>query len=97
MAEAGPALLSRLRRGADAFGFLHGVHPPESKELTAHLPIRRMPFPDEVVLPLRQHAGKPAIPVVKKRMKTTMRRVMGVVPVIGLRSCGAVPGALWAG
>jgi electron transport complex protein RnfC len=66
MAEAGTGLLSRLRRGADAFGFLHGVHPPESKELTAHLPIRRMPFPDEVVLPLRQHAGKPAIPVVKK-------------------------------
>jgi electron transport complex protein RnfC len=24
-----------------------------------------MPFPDEVVLPLRQHAGKPAVPVVK--------------------------------
>lgn len=41
-------------------GFRHGVHPPERKELTAHLPIRRMPFPAEVVLPLRQHAGKPA-------------------------------------
>jgi hypothetical protein len=34
-----------------------------SKELTAaSLPIRRMPFPDELVLPLRQHAGKPAKP-----------------------------------
>ncbi|CAN5618081.1 electron transport complex subunit RsxC [soil metagenome] len=41
-------------------GFRHGVHPPERKELTVHLPIRRMPYPDEVVLPLRQHAGKPA-------------------------------------
>lgn len=41
-------------------GFSHGVHPPEAKELTNHLPIRRMPFPDELVLPLRQHAGKPA-------------------------------------
>jgi len=40
--------------------FRHGVHPPEAKELTRALPIRRMPFPDEVVLPLRQHAGKPA-------------------------------------
>ena len=49
-----------------ALGFRHGVHPPESKELTAHLPIRRMPFPDEVVLPVRQHAGKPAKPIVKK-------------------------------
>jgi len=41
-------------------GFRHGVHPEERKELTHALPIRRMPFPDEVVLPLRQHAGKPA-------------------------------------
>src|SRR5512141_3502283 len=43
-----------------AKGFRHGVHPPEEKELTSHLPIRRMPYPDELVLPLRQHAGKPA-------------------------------------
>jgi electron transport complex protein RnfC len=40
--------------------FRHGVHPPEEKELTAGLAIRRMPYPDELVLPLRQHAGKPA-------------------------------------
>ncbi len=43
-----------------AGGFRHGVHPPDHKEATASLPIRRMPFPDEVVLPLRQHAGAPA-------------------------------------
>jgi electron transport complex protein RnfC len=64
MAEARTGLLSRLARGAasraGAFGFSHGVHPAEHKELTAHLAIRRMPYPDEVVLPLRQHAGKPA-------------------------------------
>lgn len=42
------------------FGFRHGVHPPEHKELTSGLPIRRMPFPAEIVLPLKQHAGKPA-------------------------------------
>jgi electron transport complex protein RnfC len=40
--------------------FRHGIHPPEEKALTRELPIRRMPFPDELVLPLRQHAGKPA-------------------------------------
>jgi electron transport complex protein RnfC len=50
----------------EKLGFRHGVHPPELKELTSGLPIRRMPFPDEVVLPLRQHAGKPAVLVVKK-------------------------------
>jgi len=47
-------------------GFRHGIHPPDSKELTAHLPLRRLEFPDEVVLPLRQHAGKPAVLRVKK-------------------------------
>jgi Na+-translocating ferredoxin:NAD+ oxidoreductase subunit C len=47
-----------------SLGFAHGVHPPDLKELTHRLPIRRMPYPDEVVLPLRQHAGKPAKPVV---------------------------------
>lgn len=49
-----------------ALDFLHGIHPPERKELTARLPIRRMPFPDEVVLPVRQHSGKPATVVVKR-------------------------------
>ena len=45
--------------------FRHGVHPPDSKALTAHVALRRMPYADEVVLPLRQHAGKPALPVVR--------------------------------
>jgi electron transport complex protein RnfC len=70
MAEAGAGLLSGARaalaRGARSFGFRHGIHPPDSKELTAALPIRRMPYPDEVVLPLRQHAGKPAKVIVRK-------------------------------
>ncbi|HEU4563759.1 MAG TPA: electron transport complex subunit RsxC [Gemmatimonadaceae bacterium] len=70
MAEARAGLLSRLageaHRRAASFGFAHGVHPPEHKELTAHLPVRRMPYPDEVVLPLRQHAGRPAKVVVRK-------------------------------
>lgn len=48
-----------------SLSFGHGVHPPDRKELTAQVPIRRMPFPPEVVLPLRQHAGKPARPVVR--------------------------------
>ncbi|MDX1577593.1 MAG: electron transport complex subunit RsxC [Gemmatimonadota bacterium] len=44
--------------------FRHGVHPPERKGLTAGEPVRRMPYPKELALPLRQHAGKPAIPIV---------------------------------
>lgn len=49
-----------------ALAFLHGVHPPECKELTEHMRVKRMPFPDEVVLPVRQHAGKPAQVIVRK-------------------------------
>lgn len=48
-----------------SLGFKHGVHPPEMKDATASLPIRRLPFPSEVVLPLRQHAGKAAKLTVK--------------------------------
>jgi electron transport complex protein RnfC len=46
--------------------FRHGVHPPDAKSLTEHLPIRRMPFPERIALPLRQHAGKPARCLVRK-------------------------------
>ncbi len=40
--------------------FRHGIHPHESKEATAHLPIERMPFVGRYVVPLAQHAGAPA-------------------------------------
>ncbi len=46
--------------------FSHGVHPPSHKAATAHQPIRRMPFPDHLVIPLNQHIGKPAKLLVKK-------------------------------
>jgi electron transport complex protein RnfC len=50
---------SRLRT------FRHGVHPAESKEATQGLPIERMPFVREYVLPLSQHIGAPSKPVVE--------------------------------
>jgi electron transport complex protein RnfC len=46
--------------------FRHGVHPPDLKTLTEALPVRRMPWPDEVVLPLSQHAGAPAKVIVRE-------------------------------
>ncbi len=45
--------------------FAHGIHPPYHKD-TADKPIRRLPFPSQLVLPLDQHIGKPALPLVKK-------------------------------
>jgi len=40
--------------------FKHGVHPPENKDITSGVATRRMPFTDEIVLPLTQHIGAPA-------------------------------------
>ncbi len=46
-------------------GFRGGVHPPDRKDLTEALPIEDARIPDRVVLPMSQHLGAPAKPVVK--------------------------------
>jgi electron transport complex protein RnfC len=46
--------------------FRGGIHPPEEKEITEHLAIERLPTPPEIILPLTQHLGKPAIALVQK-------------------------------
>lgn len=45
--------------------FRHGVHPPQLKDQTMGLAIRRMPFPPRVILPLSQHIGRAAKPLVR--------------------------------
>jgi Na+-translocating ferredoxin:NAD+ oxidoreductase subunit C len=52
-------LITRLRRT-----FAHGVHPPQYKEQTKDLAIRRLPFPERFTVPLSQHFGAPAVPLV---------------------------------
>jgi electron transport complex protein RnfC len=42
-----------------------GVHPPGFKELSNREPIARATLPELLVLPLQQHIGEPAEPVVK--------------------------------
>ncbi len=42
-----------------------GVHPPENK-ITAGIPIEYLPVPESVIIPLSQHIGSPANPVVNK-------------------------------
>jgi len=42
-----------------------GVHPPENK-LTADIPIEYLPVPENVIIPVSQHIGSPASPVVAK-------------------------------
>jgi electron transport complex protein RnfC len=51
--------------------FRHGVHPPEHKDETNHLAIRRFPFAPVLVVPLSQHLGKPSIPVVREGQEVT--------------------------
>ena len=45
--------------------FSHGVHPQGLKEQTADRPIQRVPFVERYVMPLGQHIGVPAKPLVK--------------------------------
>lgn len=45
--------------------FRHGIHPGDYKETTKDLKIERMPFADEIILPLSQHLGGPSKPIVK--------------------------------
>jgi electron transport complex protein RnfC len=42
-----------------------GIHPPENK-LTADKPIVALPLPAQVTVPVSQHIGAPAIPLVEK-------------------------------
>lgn len=46
--------------------FSHGIHPPENKHYTASKPIVRLPFPEQLILPLSMHAGKPSVALVRK-------------------------------
>lgn len=41
-----------------------GVHPPQNKAQSVQEPIGTIPLPDEFILPLNQHIGAPALPVV---------------------------------
>jgi len=45
--------------------FRHGIHPAEHKERTEGLATVRMPFVSRYLIPLSQHAGAPARPVVR--------------------------------
>jgi Na+-translocating ferredoxin:NAD+ oxidoreductase subunit C len=49
--------------------FKRGIHPREYKDFTCHLPLERMGFVPEYVLPLGQHIGAPAKPIVRKGQK----------------------------
>jgi electron transport complex protein RnfC len=47
------------------FAFHGGVHPPENKKQSSRAPIGKAPLPARLVLPMQQHIGGPADPLVK--------------------------------
>ena len=47
------------------FDFWGGVHPAGQKNLSAEQPIQILPMPSRLHVPLQQHTGRPAVPVVK--------------------------------
>lgn len=56
--------------------FDHGIHPEYHKE-TGSLPIRRMPFAPKLYVPLSQHVGKAAIPLVTVGQEVVRGELLG--------------------
>lgn len=55
---------------------LGGVHPPENK-LSSQGKIITLPLPEQVIIPLSQHIGAPAIPMVKKGDQVKVGQLIG--------------------
>ncbi|WP_227368073.1 electron transport complex subunit RsxC [Halomonas sp. M20] len=65
------------------FDFPGGIHPPQRKTLSNRAPLRQAPLPKRVVLPLTQHLGLPAEPIVVpgQRVRTgeVIARAQGMI------------------
>lgn len=69
--------------------FHGGVHPPDHKTESTGAPIRQAPVPDRLVLPLHQHIGSRAKPLVKRGDRVLKGQMIGAAD-------GAVSSALHA-
>ena len=49
----------------ELFAFNGGVHPPDHKTESTWRPVHPAPLPKKLVIPLRQHIGNPAKPIVR--------------------------------
>ena len=52
------SLIEKIQSGA-LWDFPGGIHPPENKHQSTTQPLCNSSLPDEIVLPLKQHIGKP--------------------------------------
>ncbi|HEY0663329.1 MAG TPA: electron transport complex subunit RsxC, partial [Thiobacillaceae bacterium] len=69
----------------ELFGFKGGVHPPEHKAESNKRPIHAAPLPKKLVIPLRQHIGNPAKPVVEVGERVLKGQLIGAAD--GTISC----------
>lgn len=54
-----------------------GIHPPENKSQSLQLPLGEVPLPPELVIPLNQHMGTPATPVVQVGERVLAGQLIG--------------------
>ncbi len=59
------------------FSFAGGVHPEENKHFTENSPIEKLPLPKLVYLPLLQHTGKQAKPLLNIGDKVKTGQIIG--------------------
>jgi Na+-translocating ferredoxin:NAD+ oxidoreductase subunit C len=71
------------------FRFNGGIHPRQHKDHSAQRPIALAPLPDKLVLPLSQHAGLAAEPIVKAGQRVLKGELLA-------RPAGAVSAAVHA-
>jgi len=57
--------------------FPHGIHPPDQKHFSASQPIEVLPPPEKLTIPLLQHFGNPAQPLVKKGEEVMVGQPIG--------------------
>jgi electron transport complex protein RnfC len=57
--------------------FPGGIHPPDNKQWTAHKPIEACPLPEELVVPMAQHIGAPAVPCVEVGQRVFRGEMIG--------------------
>ena len=58
-------------------GYYGGIHPTEHKEFSEHLSLVNFPDPLNVVIPLSQHAGAPANPIVEVGQQVKVGQKIG--------------------
>jgi electron transport complex protein RnfC len=71
-------LLKEIKEGLFmASSFKGGVHPPDKKEYAKDQPVKKMPLPKMVTIPLQQHIGAPAKPTVNVGDEVKTGQIIG--------------------